>query len=137
MFFERVTELCQRKGISLSTAAREIGLSNSAITYWKRGAVPKASTVQKLADYFGVTVDYLLGNTESSLIFRSSHTAPIAFDEKKIMEVAGIDPLDELDVEFIGDYQKLSEEEKKTVREIARFVLQRDAERQKKEPPQD
>lgn len=60
MFFERVTELCQKKGISLSAAAKEIGLSNSAITYWKRGAVPKSSTVQKLADYFGVTVDYLL-----------------------------------------------------------------------------
>lgn len=134
MFFERVTELCQRKGISLSTAAREIGLSNSAITYWKRGAVPKASTVQKLADYFGVTVDYLLGNTESSLIFRPSHKVPVAFDEKKIMESAGIDPLDEIDIGFYGAYSELSEDDKETIRQMVEVMRER---RKKEKPPQD
>lgn len=131
MFFERVTELCQKKGISLSAAAKEIGLSNSAITYWKRGAVPKSSTVQKLADYFGVTVDYLLGNTGSPLIFRPSHAAPIAFDEKKIMESAGIDPLDEIDIGFYGAYRELSEDDKKTIRQMVEVMR----ERRKKENP--
>lgn len=134
MFFERVTELCQKKGISLSTAAKEIGLSNSAITYWKRGAVPKASTVQKLADYFGVTVDYLLGNTESPSVFRFSHkAAPISFDEKKILEASGIDPLDDIDIGFYGAYSELSEEDKETVRQMVMFMR----ERRKKEPPQE
>lgn len=64
MFYDRFSDLCQKKGISPSTAAKENGLSNSIITYWKRGATPKYDTVQKLALYFGVSIDYLLGNDE-------------------------------------------------------------------------
>lgn len=64
MFYDRFSDLCQKKGISPSTAAKEIGLSNSIITYWKRGATPKYDTAQKLASYFGVSVDYLLGKEE-------------------------------------------------------------------------
>lgn len=68
MFYERFSDLCQQKGVSPSTAAREIGLSNSIITYWKRGASPKSDTAQKIAMYFGVSVDSLFGKdkTENS-----------------------------------------------------------------------
>ena len=44
MFYEIFVELCRRKAV-----------------YWKRGSVPKGDTLEKLADYFGVSVDYLLG----------------------------------------------------------------------------
>lgn len=64
MFYDRFIELCTKKGVSPSTAAKEIGLSNSIITYWKRGATPKADTVQKIANYFSVSVDSLLGLKE-------------------------------------------------------------------------
>lgn len=60
-FYDRVVELCKNRGTSPAALARAIGLSNSATTYWKRGAVPKGDTLQKVADYFGVSVDYLLG----------------------------------------------------------------------------
>lgn len=61
MFYDRFIKLCEKKGVSPSTVAKEIGLSNSATTYWKRGSSPKADTIQKLADYFNVSIDYLLG----------------------------------------------------------------------------
>ena len=60
-FYDRVVELCKNRGTSPAALARAIGLSNSVTTYWKRGAVPKGDTLQKVADYFGVSVDYLLG----------------------------------------------------------------------------
>jgi len=60
-FFDRVLELCKKNGTSPSAVAREIGLNNSSATYWKRGSIPKGDTLQKLAAYFGVSVDYLLG----------------------------------------------------------------------------
>ena len=61
-FFDRISALCKERGTSPSAVAREIGLNNSSATYWKRGSIPKGDTLQKLAIYFGVTTDYLLGN---------------------------------------------------------------------------
>lgn len=60
MFYDRFVELCKARGISPAAVTREIGLNNSSPTAWKRGAIPNSKTLQKLADYFGVSVDYLL-----------------------------------------------------------------------------
>lgn len=61
MFYDRFIELCRERGKSAAAVVREIGLNNSAPTTWKRGAIPKGETLQKLADYFDVSTDYLLG----------------------------------------------------------------------------
>ena len=58
MFYERFIELCEARGVTPSVVAKEIGLSNSAVTYWKRGSIPNAKTVQKVSDYFCVPVSY-------------------------------------------------------------------------------
>ena len=60
-FFEQYKKICEARGISLNGAAKEIGLPSSSVTHWKDGAVPRMKTIQKIADYFGVTTDYLLG----------------------------------------------------------------------------
>lgn len=61
MFYDRFVEMCKIKRMSPAAVARDIGLSNSSTTTWKRGSIPKGDTLQKLADYFEVSVDYLLG----------------------------------------------------------------------------
>lgn len=61
MFYDNFLELCREKGKSPAAVTREIGLNNSSSTAWKHGATPKGETLQKLANYFGVSVDYLLG----------------------------------------------------------------------------
>jgi transcriptional regulator with XRE-family HTH domain len=38
-----------------------LGLSNATATKWKNGSAPRATTVRKIADYFGVSASYLLG----------------------------------------------------------------------------
>ena len=61
MFYDRFKEMCTKKGVSCNQAATEIGLSNSTATKWKKtGATPDAKTISKIAEYFGVTVDFLL-----------------------------------------------------------------------------
>ena len=60
MFYDNVYNLCQREGIKITTLARSLDLSSSAPTYWKKGSVPKSGTLQKIAEYFNVTTDYLL-----------------------------------------------------------------------------
>lgn len=62
MFYERFTQLCKRDDVSPAAVAKEIGLSNSATTYWKKGAVPKYDTLIKLANYFHVSIGYIRGD---------------------------------------------------------------------------
>lgn len=62
-FFDQYKKICAERGISPNGAAKEIGLPSSSVTHWKDGAIPRIKTVQKIADYFGVTTDYLLGYT--------------------------------------------------------------------------
>ena len=59
-FYDCLKKLCKEKKISLAALAKEVGLSNSATTYWKRGSIPKYETMKKIADYFGVTLEELL-----------------------------------------------------------------------------
>lgn len=59
-FYDKFKLLCDKKGVSVSRACIEIGLNRSAVAKWKGGSTPNGATLQKLADYFGVTTDYLL-----------------------------------------------------------------------------
>lgn len=68
VFFQRFYELCRRNGTSPNAIREELGASSGSITAWKRGVLPRPAMVAKIADYFGVTVDYLLGNAESNTI---------------------------------------------------------------------
>lgn len=59
---ERLKELRQENGLSQSALAQKIGVSQKAIDYWERGVnEPKATYIVKLADFFDVTTDYILG----------------------------------------------------------------------------
>lgn len=64
MFFDILQRLCAERGISAYRACQDIGLNRSAVAKWKAGSVPNGATMAKLAAYFGVSADYLLG-TES------------------------------------------------------------------------
>ncbi len=64
MFWERFYNLCLQNGDKPNTVAKELGFSTAACTHWKEGAEPKSSVLIKIADYFDVSVDYLLGRTD-------------------------------------------------------------------------
>ena len=62
MFYDLFCDLCKQRGVSVTKATIDIGLSRTIGTKWKRtGATPNGETLQKIADYFGVSTDYLLG----------------------------------------------------------------------------
>ena len=60
MFFDVFSTLCKENDISTYKACTDIGLNRAAVGKWKKGSIPNGSTLSKLADYFGVTTDYLL-----------------------------------------------------------------------------
>ena len=61
MFWNNFLAECAKKGKSPAVVAEELGFSNSATTCWKNGSLPRMSSRKKIADYFGVTVDELMG----------------------------------------------------------------------------
>jgi len=66
VFFDIFSSLCQEKGISTYKACIEMGLNRSAVAKWKNGGTPNGATISKMADYFGVSTDYLLGSNSSA-----------------------------------------------------------------------
>ncbi|MEE0801076.1 MAG: helix-turn-helix transcriptional regulator [Gemmiger sp.] len=107
--FER---LLAEHGTTAYRVAKETGISTATLTDWKKGrSTPKVDKLQKIADYFGVSLDYLCGKTD---------------------EPNPPDLLDEIDVGFYGEYRELSEDDKEAVRDFVRVMRERRA-RQKQE----
>ena len=52
MFYDIVNNLCKERKTTITRMAEEIGLSNAAPTSWRKGAIPKLTTLEKIADYF-------------------------------------------------------------------------------------
>ncbi|MGT2793272.1 helix-turn-helix domain-containing protein [Streptococcus pasteurianus] len=69
--FDRVKELSQKRGISLSKLEETLGLGKNSIYALKRNQ-PSAERLQEIADYFNVSTDYLLGRTDNPIIAKSN-----------------------------------------------------------------
>ena len=66
MFTDKIQTLADKKGVTIAKMLRELDLANSIFSKWKmRGSVPNVETVKKIADYFQVSVDYLLDKEKS------------------------------------------------------------------------
>lgn len=64
LLFCRIKELCSQRGISISKLESELGLSSSSIRKWGNTSSPSVDKIAKVANYFNVSVDYLLGRTD-------------------------------------------------------------------------
>lgn len=75
MFWKIFYDSCAKIGKSPNAVAKELSISSGAVTSWKQGKVPHHATLLKLANYFNVSVDFLLGNeteqppVESNAVF--------------------------------------------------------------------
>ncbi len=113
MFFNRFRALCEEKQISVYRACTDIGLNRSAVAKWKNGGKPNGSTAAKLADYFGVTTDYLLGQSEES----APGTQPRVISDEEIKFAL-----------FGGDGE-ITDAMFGEVKQFAAFIKQREAEK--------
>lgn len=67
MICDRIKELRKEKNLSQKALGQKIGVSQKAIDYWERGVnEPKASYIVAMAEFFGVSADYLLGITDET-----------------------------------------------------------------------
>ncbi|MCI5684533.1 MAG: helix-turn-helix domain-containing protein [Enterococcus gallinarum] len=61
--FERIKKLANDQGKGVSKVALDLGFSENLFYRWK-SSEPKARDLEKVADYFDVSVDFLLGRTD-------------------------------------------------------------------------
>ena len=67
MFYDIYCALCEKNGLTPSGAASKIGFNRASVTVWKNtGKAPKQELLLKIADFFGVTTDYLLTGEEKT-----------------------------------------------------------------------
>lgn len=112
-FFDIYKNLCMEKGIAPTRAALEIGLSKATPTMWKKGITPQAAQLQKIADYFGVSVDYLLGKTDKKE-GPASETENKPFQDEFIAFYGDVkDELTEDDIEDLKTFMRIRAEIKK------------------------
>lgn len=79
MFFTIFYKLCEERGTSPNAVAKQLGISSGTVTGWKKGVQPRTKrTIQKVADYFGVSVNYMLG-------YEQKETPDISEDARRKM----------------------------------------------------
>ncbi|WP_283608355.1 helix-turn-helix domain-containing protein [Faecalispora anaeroviscerum] len=60
-FYDIFYQLCQQKGVTPTQVSRDIKIRQSTVSMWKKqGTTPNAKTLQKIAEYFGVSTELLL-----------------------------------------------------------------------------
>ena len=88
-FYERIEEMRKERGISQGNLEKELGFSNGSYSKWKN-SMPTPERLQKLAEYFGVSVDYLVtGETENGekyyLNVETAKTAQQMFEQDRVL----------------------------------------------------
>lgn len=98
---QRINRLLKEKKTSAAQMARELGFSSGLYTQWRHGQqTPSPDKLIKMADYFGVSVDYLLG-----------HDPNPAASELRREIIQAMEPLELPALERVLDYVRFAAEQ--------------------------
>lgn len=64
VLYQRIKQLCSRKGITIAKLESDLGFGNSSIKKWEKSSSPSIDKIVKVATYFDVSIDYLMGRTD-------------------------------------------------------------------------
>lgn len=102
--YEVFEQLLQKYDVTPYKVAKDAGVTQTALSNWKLGkSVPTTKTLQKLADYFGVTIDYLMTGEESGDATAKTLTTKDEKDIIKIIEQTRMQLLNQEGLMFDGD----------------------------------
>ncbi len=100
MFYEQLKQLCDNNKISVTYFVENIlMMSRGNVTRWKNGGTPTIELLQKIADYFEVTTDYLLGKTSE---------------------------FDDFQFALFGEVKDFTDEQKEDILNFARFIKEKE-----------
>ncbi|MGU8065505.1 helix-turn-helix domain-containing protein [Streptococcus suis] len=73
--FDKIKELADKQGISINTLEEKLGYGTNTLYRLKRSN-PSSKVLKEIADYFGVSADYLLGRTDNPRIASDEQNDP-------------------------------------------------------------
>ena len=102
--YEVFEQLLQKYGVTPYRVAKEAGVTQTALSNWKSGrSTPTTKTLQKIADYFGVTIDYLMTGDISEESHEKKLTPKDEKDIEKILEQTREQLMNQEGLMFDGD----------------------------------
>ena len=111
MFWTIFCDLCRSIGKSPNAVGAEIGVSSAMITKYKAGSTPRGTTLARIATYFGVPSDFLLGIKATP--------APVSDDRSGLVEEIKQLP----EPELIQMLEQLSDDNLVQLRDYVRYLL--------------
>ena len=118
-FIDRVEELIEKRGLNKKQVLSECNLSKNSFVNWKNGIKPQASAVSVLAQYFGVSSDYLLGVDEKKEQMIEMLNQPTDFQNPQVLALVKYFSACDADGQFriihtaLTEYERCEEERKK------------------------
>lgn len=113
--FEKIKSLAKKQGISLNTLEDRVGLGKNYIYSLKNKKTPSAEHISKIADYFNVSTDYLLGRTDNPKI--ADDTEKFYFEGQEV----DVEELAATAMRFNG--KPLTDKDKKSIQSIIEAFL--------------
>ena len=104
--YQRIKELCYQRGITISKLESDLGFGNSSIKKWEKISSPSIDKIVKVANYFDVTTDYLIGRSD------------IAEDASDIMQDDDI-------ISFQRAREKMSPKDRERMMQLLRLGFQK------------
>ena len=123
MFKEKFIRLCNERGEPPTVVCQKVGVTSSAFSKWTDESVPRKATLTRIADYFGVSVSFLLGLTdEPSVVLSDQVIANLSANVQRVVDeldkqkkpVLGLNPklsslLDQMNADELEDLEKYAE----------------------------
>ncbi|MBC2288563.1 helix-turn-helix domain-containing protein [Listeria farberi] len=117
--FERIKKLSKEHDITIKNLSFKLGFGESTIYKWKNQS-PKGSDLEKVADYFNVSVDYLLGRTDNKMDW-------VKYDEENAegikKGVSGAKMFDTIAAHAKNRDADLTEEDLQQINDFVNFII--------------
>jgi transcriptional regulator with XRE-family HTH domain len=103
-FSDRIKDLRAKKNLTMEELGNVIGKGKSTIAGYESGARrPKMHNIRKLADYFNVSIDYLLGHTDNPIPTKHSKNLAVLLAETDDYHYNGV-PVSQEDLELLNSF---------------------------------
>lgn len=120
-FYDRFVFLCEQNNVKPSRAAEDCGINRSNVSNWKsNGSTPREDAIRRIADYFKVSTDYLIGHTD-----QNETPALTAKDERDIARILEKTMADlESSGELMFDGDPMTPEARESIRSALKLGLE-------------
>ena len=113
---DRIRSLANDRKVTLAELERNLNFSNGSLRKWET-STPSGDKIEKIADYFNVSTDYLLGRTDNPTI--ANKKEQFFFEGKEV----DVEELASTAMRFNG--KPLTEEDKKAIQNIIEIYLRK------------